>query len=269
MKFYDWFWHDLLKRPYKLEKTLDKGSGNPVLVIHGLATDGRTWLPLAKNINTKKWRIVGYDLLGFGKSPKPTKNSYDVDEHARSILASLDKDFKNKEIVIIGHSMGCLIASHIAWKYPKMVKKMILYEPPLFADSPEFRSHKRRKQLYFTLYNELLKRPRVLFTYSKIVARFAQGAILDVSPQSWNAFERSLKNTIMNQKAYDELKAIGVRTDIIYGKYDFIVTRRDVKDMLQANKHITFHLVNEMHDVTDRASKYIIRLLEMPKKSNR
>ncbi len=258
------FWHKTLKRPFKLKKTINSGKGEVVLLIHGLGTSGKTWKPLLKHVNRKKMHLIGYDLLGFGKSPKPEYSSYSVHEHARSLIASLDKTAKNQKIVIVGHSMGCLVASHIAWKKPGMVSRMVLYEPPLFADSPEFRSHKRRKQLYFTFYEQLLRRPKIFLAYSKAAAKFkfSQGRALSVNSASWTPFERSLKNTIMSQTAYDELKNLTVPTDIIYGKFDFVVTRADVKKMLEANPSIKFHLVNEMHDVTDRAGKYIAKLLQ-------
>ena len=258
------FWHQTLKRPHKLVKTIDSGAGETVLLVHGLGTSGKTWLPLVKFIDNKKMHLIGYDLLGFGKSPKPGYSSYSVEEHARSLIASLDRTVKKQKIVIVGHSMGCLVASHIAWLNPDMVSRMVLYEPPLFADSPEFRSHKRRKTLYFAFYEQMIKRPKILLAYSKAATRFkfAQGNTLNVNTESWTPFERSLKNTIMNQRAYDELKRLTIPTDIIYGKFDFIVTRTDVKKMLEANKSITFHLVNEMHDVTDRAARYIAKLLK-------
>ena len=66
----------------------------------------------------------------------------------------------------------------------------------------------------------------------------------------------------MDQRAYDELKAVEVPTDIIYGKFDLVVTRSEVKDMLKANPNVKFHLVNEMHDITKKAGRYIISLLE-------
>lgn len=258
------FWHKTLKRPFKLKKTINSGKGERVLLIHGLGTSGKTWQPLLKYVDRKKMHLIGYDLLGFGQSPKPEYSSYSVNEHARSIIASLDKTVKNQKIIIVGHSMGCLVASHIAWMKPEMVSRMVLYEPPLFADSPEFRSHKRRKRLYFALYEQLLQRPKILLVYSKAAARFkfSQGRALSVNSKSWIPFERSLKNTIMNQTAYDELKKLTVPADIIYGKFDFVVTRTDVRKMLEANPAITFHLVNEMHDVTARAGKYIAKLLQ-------
>jgi pimeloyl-ACP methyl ester carboxylesterase len=263
MQFFNKFWHQMLGRPYRLHKTIDVGRGPIILLVHGIGTDAHTWDPLIEQIDTSKWRVIGYDLLGFGDSPKPATSTYDVNEHARSLVASLGPLVRRKEMVIIGHSMGCLVASHIAAVYPKLARHLILYEPPLFADSPEFRSHKRRRTFYFAFYQQILKRPQILASYSRLMARFAQGRVLNVKDQeAWLPFERSMKNTIMKQQAYTELKQISLPTDIIYGKFDFVVTRNDVKNMLAANKNITFHLVNEMHDVTKRAAKYIVKLLE-------
>jgi cis-3-alkyl-4-acyloxetan-2-one decarboxylase len=266
VKIFDRYWHKTLKRPFKLQKTVKTGRGKNVLLIHGLGASGNAWQPLVDIIDKKKWRVSGYDLLGFSKSPKPSYLKYTVNDHTRSLVYSLERNLKNGKFTIIAHSMGCLVASHLAWLYPNMVERLILYEPPLFADSPEFRSHDRRRKLYFALYNQLLQKPRILFTYSKWASRYAQRWALTLDSQTWLPFERSLKNTIMNQRAYDELKMVEVPTDIIYGKFDFVITRTDVKDMLQANKNITFHLVNEMHDINPRAARYILKILNSPHK---
>lgn len=257
-------WHKTLRRPYKLVKSIDEGKGKQLLLIHGLGARGLVWQPFVNLINKSSWRTVAFDLLGFGDSPKPEFMEYTVDEHARSLLASLDKDFKKQKITIIGHSMGCLVASHIAWKHPQMIDRLILYEPPLFADSPEFRSHKRRRRLYFAFYGEILKRPQVFFAYNKFALRFAERWALGLNAETWPAFEKSLLNTIMNQKAYQELKNIGVPTDIIYGRFDLVVTRTEVKEMLKSNPNIHFHLVKEMHEITPRAARYLNQILELP-----
>lgn len=254
--------HTIFKRPYKLAKIIDTGKGKNVLLIHGLATDSTTWKSLVTMMDKNQYHIVAYDLLGFGKSPKPIDKKYDINDHSNSLLTSLDRKFRRKKFIIIGHSMGCLVASHIATHYPKMVERVILYEPPLFADSPELRSHARRKKLHYAFYKELLKHPNAVFRYSKIIAKIAESRALSVNKNSWFTFERSLKNTIMKQQAYTELKRIRITTDIIYGKYDFLVTRKQVTNALDSNPYITLHLVKEMHDITNRASRYIIKILK-------
>lgn len=216
-----YLWHDVLRRPYKLIKTVDSGSGRIVLLIHGIGASGNTWQPLVQKVDKSQWHIVGFDLLGFGVSPKPQNRRYDVDEHARSVIASLSRKEKKQKLTIIGHSMGCLIATHIA-----------------------------------TI------RPDLLFKYSKLMTRIAEGRALSIESSQWLPFERSLQNTIMKQQAYNELKQVKIPTDIIYGTFDLMVTRTEVKKMLRANKYITFHLVNEVHDITNRTAKFIIKLLK-------
>ncbi len=256
------FLEKLFHGRFRLFKSIDVGDGQVIVAIHGIGADGHTWDPLASIIDQTKFRLLCFDLLGFGESPKPNNIQYTVNDHAEALVKSLGWRFRRKQIVLVGHSMGCLVASHIAAKYPKMVKHMILYEPPLFADSPEFRSHARRKKLYFALYEELIQRPKLLLNYSKLMARLAEGRAVLIEPEEWVPFERSLRNTIMKQTAYNELKLTIIPTDIIYGKFDLIVTRKEVKEMLHANPNVTFHMVGEMHDVNNRAAKYIIRLLK-------
>jgi pimeloyl-ACP methyl ester carboxylesterase len=263
MQFFNRLFNVFSKKS-RLHTHYDIGSGQPLLLIHGLGTESATWEPLVKKLDNQMYRVLAYDLLGFGQSPKPSNINYSVEDHAKALVDSLQNDVKEQQFILIGHSMGCLIASHIAATRPQLVKRLILYEPPLFADSPEFRSHQRRKNLYFALYKELLERPQLLFRYSKLMARLAANRAVAVDEASWIPFERSLKNTIMNQKAYDELKAIKVETDIIYGTFDFIVTRKDVKDMLEHNPHVQFHLVNASHDITDRAATRIVKVLQNP-----
>jgi pimeloyl-ACP methyl ester carboxylesterase len=71
----DYFWHKILKQPYKLNKVIDTGSGdNLIVLVHGLASKSQIWLPLVEIMDKNKYRIISYDLLGFGSSPKPNSS---------------------------------------------------------------------------------------------------------------------------------------------------------------------------------------------------
>jgi cis-3-alkyl-4-acyloxetan-2-one decarboxylase len=259
------FWHTKLKRPFRLHETYNVGDldGKPLLLIHGLASDSElTWVHLVETLDKKQWHIVGYDLLGHGKSPAPEYMKYTVEEHARSLVAVMKKHRKTgKPFTIVGHSMGCLIAAHIAHTNPKLVDHMVLYEPPLFADSSELRSHGRRKKLYFAIFEYLLRRPRLLIRYATFLSMTPRKRTIRLSHHNWHSFEKSLKNTIMRQQAYRELRHTTVKTDIIYGSFDIIATKASIDKMLNHNKNIVFHSVKQPHNVTKRAAKYIERLL--------
>jgi len=256
------FWHKTLNRPHRLHIHYDKGTGKAVILLHGLASSSAIWQPLFNQLpNRSDLRIVAVDLLGFGKSPKPDYSQYDIAAHAESVAYTLRR-LNINSAVVVGHSMGCLVATHLAVISPKLVDKLILYEPPLFADDPAYRSHARRRDMYTALFQALLNRPQLVFAYSRVLRNSLNrlaGATL--TQQTWLPFDRSLRNTIMKQSAYRELRAITIPTDIIHGRFDIMVTRLETQQMFKHNDCIKLHLINQKHDVTPSAARYILKLI--------
>ncbi|HKR82151.1 MAG TPA: alpha/beta hydrolase [Candidatus Saccharimonadales bacterium] len=266
MKEFERIWHRWLRRPYRLHITEDMGQGDPVVLLHGIASSGAAWRPLSVLLVAQKRRVIAPDLLGFGDSPKPQDVDYSVETHARAVLAALRRQRVRGPITLVAHSMGCLVAVHIAARYPRRIKHVILYEPPLLVDMPEFRTHARRRKQYFAFFEYLMKHPELALAQDRALLRMLRkisGFALD--EEMWTAFERSLRNTIMGQQAYKDLHAISIPTDIVYGRFDIAVTRADVRNMFRHNKNITLHMTNQQHDITIQASRYLARLLETRK----
>jgi pimeloyl-ACP methyl ester carboxylesterase len=260
-RFTDQVWHKWLGRPYRLHVSIDRGEGKPVVLLHGIGRNGTFWQALA-DLLSPKYHVIAPDLLGFGASPKPDWNDYDIDAHARAVIKSLRAHRLGDKITLVGHSMGCLVAVHVATLAPDIISRLVLYEPPLYADDPEYRSHARRRKVYFKMYEMIADNPASVITYSRLLRRMlANVAALATNKQDWLPFERSLRNTIMQQTGYDELKAINVPTDIIYGRLDFVVSRSDIKDMLASNRHIQFHTVTDMHALSKRSATFLARLI--------
>jgi pimeloyl-ACP methyl ester carboxylesterase len=258
---HDLLWHKYLNRPYRLQIGTDAGSGEPLILLHGIGAQSEIWQPLVRQIDTKKWRIVAPDLLGFGRSPKPDWNSYDVHQHARAVVSSLHRSGVGRNATIVAHSMGCLIAIHIAASWPKLVKRLVLYEPPLFVDLPDFRRHSKQRQRRFTFYRWLAARPDFVLSYARHFSRLTRYDAF-MGRESWTAFERSLHNTIIRQATYDELTRLEIPADIVHGRLDFIVSRAEMKKIFKDHPHVRLHIVNQLHGVTPRAAKYLARLLD-------
>lgn len=99
------------------------GSGEPVLLIHGLAGSSRTWddviTPLAKHYD-----VIAPDLLGHGESAKPV-GDYSLGAFAsglRDILSVLDVG----SVTIVGHSFGGGVAMQLAYQHPHLVDRLVL-----------------------------------------------------------------------------------------------------------------------------------------------
>jgi pimeloyl-ACP methyl ester carboxylesterase len=260
MKQYtDLLWHKLLKRPYRLARTVDAGEGTPVVFLHGLGSSGAIWKRLSSLLAGLPCRMIAFDLLGFGNSPKPGWPNYSVDDHAWAVIASLDNLKLREPIVLVGHSMGCLVAVHVARLRPQLVKRLILYEMPLYEGLPESRRYQLRRDFYYRLYNRVLQYPDFsaanVRTIQKLAARFVG---FEVSKEGWTPFVRSLQNTVLRQTTLTDLKRLQVPTEIIYGSLDVVVIRGKPKAVFGADAaHINTHIITDVHGVSARASRFL------------
>ena len=256
----DYVWHKILKQPYKLSKVIDTGHGDTiVLLVHGLASKSQIWVPLVKVMDRQKYRIISYDLLGFGSSPKPDRANYSTKEHAKSIYHSIKKDIgANKKIILVGHSMGCIVSTYMTYRYTGLVGNLVLYQPPLLASEQEKRSFHRKFYAY------IANKPPLFINYIKFINRLFKNKLenFETAAGNWTSIEKSIHNTILAQETISELHSISTPTDVIYGKMDFVVSKMDAKEFASINKNIRLHYVYEMHDITKRSSKYLKTLIE-------
>jgi len=82
----------------------DRGSGQPVVLIHGYPGDGSSWEKQTAVLLEAGKRVITYDRRGFGKSSRPA-TGHDYDTYAAdlsSLVASLDL----QDAVLVGFSMG-------------------------------------------------------------------------------------------------------------------------------------------------------------------
>ncbi|MEV7081904.1 alpha/beta hydrolase, partial [Streptomyces sp. NPDC093516] len=82
----------------------DKGSGQPVVLIHGYPLDGNSWEGQTAALLGAGYRVVTYDRRGFGKSSQPS-TGYDYDTFAADLHAVLEA-LDLREAVLVGFSMG-------------------------------------------------------------------------------------------------------------------------------------------------------------------
>ena len=82
----------------------DKGTGQPVVLIHGFPLDGNSWEGQTAALLDAGYRVITYDRRGFGQSSQPSVG-YDYDTFAADlnvVLETLDL----RDVVLVGFSMG-------------------------------------------------------------------------------------------------------------------------------------------------------------------
>ena len=99
------------------------GSGHPLALIHGFALNTQMWDDQF-DVFAQQYRVLRYDVRGFGQSSLPTPDRYAHTDDLRALLAFLDIDHAH----ILGLSMGGAIAVDFAVTYPDVTDALILVD---------------------------------------------------------------------------------------------------------------------------------------------
>ena len=102
-----------------------QGSGKPILCIHGITANCRSWDALAE-VLAPEYHVMAMDLRGRGESDKPSQG-YSLDYHLKDINCLLD-DLGIDRAVIMGHSLGAFIGLAFAAQYPDRTDRLILVD---------------------------------------------------------------------------------------------------------------------------------------------
>jgi pimeloyl-ACP methyl ester carboxylesterase len=106
-------------------------NGPVVILIHGFSVPFFIWDPTFEVLSRSGYRVLRYDLFGRGYSDRPHV-SYDKDLFDRQLVGLLDELGIERCLAVIGLSMGGVIASNFAVRYPDRVDKLILVDPAGF-----------------------------------------------------------------------------------------------------------------------------------------
>jgi 3-oxoadipate enol-lactonase len=104
------------------------GRGPAVVLIHGGLVDSRLWDEQMKPLS-KRFRVVRYDLRGYGRSAAPTAQFWPT-EDLRALLDFL----KIEKATIVGLSLGGIIAADFALEHPDRVERLVLVGAGLRGD---------------------------------------------------------------------------------------------------------------------------------------
>ncbi|QXP53671.1 alpha/beta fold hydrolase [Cellulophaga sp. HaHa_2_1] len=116
-----------LKMAY-MDVTPNNYTGKNIVLLHGKNFNGAYWKTTIAALTKKGYRVIVPDQIGFGKSSKPDHLHYTFQQLAQNTKALLDT-LHIKKTVILGHSMGGMLATRFALMYPEITEKLILENP--------------------------------------------------------------------------------------------------------------------------------------------
>jgi pimeloyl-ACP methyl ester carboxylesterase len=204
------------------------GNGPTVVLLHGYMASSRYWQRTTTSLAADH-RVIAIDLLGFGKSPKPACSRYDYEAQLASINATLATLDVSEPFILVGHSMGALLALRFTRQYGERVEKLVLANMPIFLT----RRQAKKEILGTNPFYKIGLQPGL---HSIIWPIFRLSTLLRLIPEriGENAVARrsymfqstgisrlrSLRNVIFAGKIQADIQSLRVKTVILSGISD-------------------------------------------------
>jgi pimeloyl-ACP methyl ester carboxylesterase len=103
-------------------------NGKTIMLLHGKNFNGAYWETTAVALSEKGFRLIIPDQIGFGKSSKPEHLQYTFQLLAQQTKSLLDT-LHISRVIVVGHSMGGMLATRFSLMYPQLTEKLVLENP--------------------------------------------------------------------------------------------------------------------------------------------
>ena len=103
------------------------GGGIPLVLVHGLADRDESWAPMLERLKRSGFHVYAPDLLGYGRSPKPSDSDYSISTQEQFVEDFIQSIGLQKPDVG-GWSMGGWIVLKLALDHPELVDRVVIYD---------------------------------------------------------------------------------------------------------------------------------------------
>ncbi len=123
---------------------VSKGEGPPIVLLHGLGGSLHAWYGVIENLSLHH-HVVALDLRGHGRS-EDAAGAQSLAGWASDVEA-LVTALELPAVTLVGHSMGTLIAQHLAAAKPETVDNLVLVGGISYFEPPAKEAYNRRAEI--------------------------------------------------------------------------------------------------------------------------
>ncbi|MDA9653664.1 alpha/beta hydrolase [Candidatus Pelagibacter sp.] len=212
-------------------------SKDTIVFLHGSGLSHIVWSLTEKFFSSNKFNVLSVDLPGHGNTEGPCLDSIEkISDWLEKVFIKLNL----KEIIIVGHSQGCLEALEYSYKYKSRLKKMVFiggsYHMPVNKDLIDLASNGDSDAIKLMM--------KWSYEGSK---KFIGGNPLEKIIQSPRDISEILAVDLIACNNYsngsDAAKAINCPTLLVFGELDKMVNLEIGKKFSNLVKNSTTHVI--------------------------
>lgn len=201
-----------------IQRSVDADGKKVILMIHGIGVSGAYFIPFARLL-TDNYDVRIIDLPGYGTTPRPATPLSPAE--LAEVAADYLKTCGVSGAVVVGQSMGCQTAAHLALRYSELCERLVLVGPTV---------NRNERTLPFQAFRLLQDSFLEPMSVNKIILR----DYMRMGPG------RFLKTAVfmVNDRLEDTLQGVTVPICIIRGSRDYIVPRAWVNYLRKVSKRV-------------------------------
>lgn len=244
------------------------------MLLHGMFGDATQWekiTPLLQN----DYRVITVDLLGHGRSPRPTNATYSAQEHVAALRNTLESIGATQDVTVLGYSMGGSVAVAYAAAYPGDIAQLYLISTPFYLKPDQMVRANYAAAVLMTKLSTWL--------FGKIEARLHAGKSLDKAVRYSNdsklfhkmigAYDNPLETEIvrknLNQLIHEfdlaeHLARVTAPVTYYTGKKDVFVVQGQLNALKQFCPYMDIHrldIIKVDHMLVQNLPKEIVGLI--------
>jgi pimeloyl-ACP methyl ester carboxylesterase len=204
------------------------GRGPTVVCVHGFCQSSAYWAPTLDRLAAEGAAVLAPDLPGFaGSAAEP--GPYSMPALADAVAALLDRRGLS-EVILVGGSMGGVVAQHFALRHPTRVLRLVLVATGAFTADPPGALAKA-DVMAASRWNEETVAPIVagFFWKTPSAEKVAEYRAIAMQASQPAAVEAARSNASL--RTFGELGRIAAPTLIIQGRHDKARTPEHGADM--------------------------------------
>ncbi|MGV3547129.1 MAG: alpha/beta fold hydrolase [Pedobacter sp.] len=241
-----------LKMAYMDVAPTAKANGRTVMLFHGKNFGGYYWTNVIKALSAEGYRVIVPDQIGFGKSSKAFIH-YSFHQMARWNSQLLDS-LKINKAIILGHSMGGMLATRLALLFPEKTEKLVLENPIGLEDYKAFVPYVNTEQQYKTELKTTAESVKKYYqnsyfttwkpAYDELV-RIAGGVTFSADYPRWAKVAALTFTMIYEQPVVHEFANIKVPTLLIIGKEDKTIVGKGLLSAEDQKKYGQYNVLGK------------------------
>lgn len=224
------------------------GRGKNLVLLHGWGVNSGVWQPLI-DILKDKFCITTIDLPGYGLNHLQLPTPYNLQNIADKVAEHLPPN-----CILIGWSLGGLVAQQIAYTYPNKIKQLVLIcSTPKFAKDPDWPGIEHNILDFFSQqlqldFSKTLERFLAIQAMGSINARKDAKKIKQAiqqfplpSPVALAAGLHMLQNIDLRE----QMKILSMPCHMFFGRLDTLVPEKVATVVQQLNSTVDIEILSD------------------------